>query len=142
MKKTIAYILIAIVAMGAIYYLYSQKNGSVTGTGIGSSGSGGTPFERDDDAAYNSMRAFLSAGELSWVDPLTIERFNTTPELIGGQKSKAATFLKTIGAVAPNPAGQYPPASWSGTTPLLWPDSTIGKMWDIQNSLTAKYNKL
>lgn len=138
MKKTIAYLLIALLAIAAIYYLLIKRGGASLSSGT----TGGTPFEIDDTAAYERMRAFLSAGELSWVEPLNKERFNTNPEYINGQKSKAATFLKTIGAVAPNPAGQYPPASWSGTTPLLWPDSTIAQMWDIQNSLTAKYNKL
>lgn len=137
MKKTIAYILIAVVAIGAIYYLYNNK-GSAAPLGT----KGGTPYEQDDDAAYNSMRSLIPAGDLAWVEPLVKERYEATPELIAGQKSKAATFLRTVGAVAPNQNGKYPPVSWSNGMPILWPDATMAKLWDIQNSLTAKYNKI
>lgn len=137
MKKTIAYILIAVVALGAIYYLYNNKSAS---SALGSVG--GSSFAKDDEAAYNEMRTFFNAGELAWIDDLVKTRWETNPGLVNGQKSKARTFLNIVGEVAPNPQGKYPPGHWTGTTPLLFPGENIDKMWKILEVLTSKHNKL
>lgn len=139
-KKTIAYILIGVIAIGGIIYMLSQKSSSLSSI-TGSLGQSG--FEKDDTEAYNKMKALVPGGIPGWVTDAVKERYDTNPTMIGGYKSKAATFNDVLGAAAPSDEGTYPATSWSNGKKLRWPDATVFvPMWKIRTDLIAKYNSL
>ncbi len=140
-KKTIAYFLIAILAIGGLYFMLTKNTRSNSLIDMGASAAP-TPFDLDDERAYKQIRALFPAKDYGWVDTLAKERYEYEPGYIGGNVSKAKTFLDTVGAAAPNPNGTHPATSWSGGQKLLWPDSTFVKAWEIINRLSAKYNTL
>ncbi len=139
-KKTIAYVLIGIVALAGIYYLVAGRTG---GSSLDSGNSTPTdPFDIDDTAAYNQLRNLIPKKDWGWMDDLVKEKYEYDPGTIGSYVSKAQTYQLVISSSAPNSNGKFPAASWTNGKPVLWPHDTYTKMWAIINNLSAKYNTL
>lgn len=138
-KKTIAFVLLGIGALGVIIYLVMNKKGTLSS----GSGTGSTPFEKDDLEAYNKIKAMVSSTtDYSWAATLVTQRWSSNPTMVYGQPSRALTLHSVLSEVAPNNNGKYPASSWSGGKPLLWPDSDFAKMWQIKTDLENKYSPI
>lgn len=139
-KKTIAFILIGVAALGGIIYLLMKKSGSVTAV-TGSTGK--SQFDKDDTEAYNKIKAMVAnTPDYGWAAQYVTDRYNTNPVMLYGKPSKALTLHTVLGQLAPNPNGKFPATNWSGGKPLLWPDADFAKMWQIKTELENKYSPI
>jgi cbb3-type cytochrome oxidase subunit 3 len=158
MKGAKLYIVIGLIVAAVAVGYYWYQNGAKT---LGQPASN-TPFDLDDAAAYNQMRALMQkdfAGDLAWFDDAVREIYDRGPnvKVIAGQaKSKAGAFLEAWEAAVPNTKGRYAEASntplpadsnpknsdGTNVTRWLWPESLHQQLWSIWSTLKTKYGGL
>lgn len=152
-KKTVAYILMAVVGLSVLVYLLMKWKGRADAAAMGA----GLPDNRgawaaEDDALYAKLRGMFTANEKAWLDPLAEQAYTTgvygdgvpcnDDVKIKGVASKAGSFACVVYGVGPNAAGTYPPVHWAPNMPSLWPQSTYDKLFNSFNQLKAKYGGL